>query len=304
MSSHPDADAFMRGYLRNPPDATTRLVFADWLEETGQPWNAAWAYYIRLKAEADRYPFGSHEWKELEEQASGYAPKIRARLTIPAKRFVGYPRSLLQLLPASNITVKLADFEIPQALLELMPESVARENVVLPLDLQGRVLLVVAADLDMPNPDWNHDRLEKLEFILNRTVVAVRGDADEIRDVMNLRYGQTETETVDSVLYIFPIEFDIRPGAPAGYGDEPQAVVQLVNTILRDARSRGADRVLISPLRGILMQFRVGGEWSHPERFPGRLRDAADRVARMVDDRYVFNQLGRATGRFICRLGP
>jgi len=80
--------------------------------------------------------------------------------------------------------------------------------------------------------------------------------------------------------------------------------VQLVNTILRDARSRGADRVLISPLRGILMQFRVGGEWSHPERFPGRLRDAADRVARMVDDRYVFNQLGRATGRFICRLGP
>ena len=36
MTSHPDADAFMRAILRDPADVTTRLVFADWLEETGE----------------------------------------------------------------------------------------------------------------------------------------------------------------------------------------------------------------------------------------------------------------------------
>jgi uncharacterized protein (TIGR02996 family) len=299
MSSHPDADAFMRTYLRNPPDVTTRLVFADWLEETGTPSNVAWAHYIRVQAEADRYECQSRERAEREAVADRYGRAIHAALAIPAKLFVGYPRSLLRLLPAANVTVQLADCAIPRAVLELMPESVARENLVLPLDLQGRVLLAAGADPTDP------DTVQKLEFILNRDVVLVRAEADDLRGAIDRHYGQTETETViGCVLYIFPIEFDIRPGAPAGYGDEPAPVVQLVNLILRDARSRGADRVLISPIRGAGVQFRESGEWSAREPLPARLMGAvAGRVARMVDDRYMFGQSGRATGRFLCRLG-
>src|SRR5207253_2266468 len=97
----------------------------------------------------------------------------------------------------------------------------------------------------------------------------------------------------------------ISPGAPAGYGDEDDTVVQLVNTILRDARSRGADQVRISPVGGVGVRFWEGGEWSPREPLPEQLLDAvAGRVAQMVDDRYVFEQSGRATGRFVCRLGP
>src|SRR5437764_15471902 len=106
MASHPDADAFMRGYLRTPQDVTARLVFADWLQETGRPWNVAWAYYIRAKAEADRHEPGSPGRAELEQQAAEYARRVEARLTIPASLFVGYPKSLLQLLPPQNITVR------------------------------------------------------------------------------------------------------------------------------------------------------------------------------------------------------
>jgi type IV pilus assembly protein PilB len=58
MSSHPDADAFVSAILRNPAEVTTRLVFADWLEETGDPSNVAWAQFIRLNVEADRHPAG------------------------------------------------------------------------------------------------------------------------------------------------------------------------------------------------------------------------------------------------------
>src|SRR5262245_29872251 len=124
ITTSAEADAFMRKYLARPTDVTARLVFADWLEETCEPHNAAWAYYIRLRAEADHYNFDSRERRELVRQADEYAPKIRANLTIPAALFVGYPKSLLQLLPAPNITVKLADFTIPPATLYYVPESV------------------------------------------------------------------------------------------------------------------------------------------------------------------------------------
>lgn len=299
MSSHPDADAFMRGYLRQPTEVTTRLVFADWLEETGRPWNRAWAQYIRLKADADCHMFGSVKRAVLERQATEYGCGVAARLTIPARLFVGYPRSLLQLLPAPNITVKLAGFEVPLAVVELMPESVARENLALPLDEQGSILLVA-----MPDPR-NDVTIQRLQFILNRDIVAVRGEPDDILAAINRHYGQSETESVDSVQYIFPIEFDIRPGARAGYGDEPNWVVQLVNSILRDARSRGAERVMVSPLGSVTMWSVAGGELPAPAPLPGHaIRPVAWRVARMVDDRYMLGHSGRATGRFICRLGP
>ena len=140
-----DANAFMRKYLSQPTDVTARLVFADWLEETAVSHNLAWAYYIRLKAEADRYGVNSRRRRELDRQAEEYVPKIRANLTIPATLFVGYPKSLLQLLPAPNLSVMLANFEVQLPVLELMPESVARDSLVLPLDMQGRTLLVAAA---------------------------------------------------------------------------------------------------------------------------------------------------------------
>src|SRR6266542_6112212 len=113
MQKHPDADAFIRSYLEHPTDATSRLVFADGLEETGEPHNTAWAHFIRRRIEADRHPPDSRERRELDREADSYAPRIRANLTIPAALFVGYPKSLLQLLPAPNITVRLADFAVP-----------------------------------------------------------------------------------------------------------------------------------------------------------------------------------------------
>lgn len=173
--------------------------FADWLDETGEAHNAAWASFIRLKAEADRHDFGSRERRELDRRADAFAPEIRARLTISAKRFVGYPESLLQLLPAPNITVRLAGFEVPLAVLELVPESVARENLVLPLDLQRNTLLFATTD------PHNDDTAQKLQFILNKHIVLVTAAHGEVLDRINHLYGQSETESVDSVSYESPI---------------------------------------------------------------------------------------------------
>src|SRR5262245_3793521 len=262
MFSHPDADAFMRKYLAPPTDTTTRLVFADWLEETGQSHNAAWAYYIRLKLEADSYPRNSRERYTLHRQAGEYAPKIRANLTIPAKLFVDYPRSFLQLLPAANITVRLANFEIPLAVLELMPESVVRENLVLPLDLQGNTLLAATVD------PHSYDTAQKLEFILDKEIVLVGAARDEMQEVINRHYWH-ETESVDSVLSENPDPLTVILESPAFelVTDPDSPVVRLVNLIIQEAINLHADRILIVPdPDSVAVRYRIEDEWVERDR--------------------------------------
>ena len=65
-----------------------------------------------------------------------------------------------------------------------MPESVARENLVLPLDLQGNYLFVATAD------PTNSDTIQKLEFILNKDLVALRSSREAIESGIDSHYGQ------------------------------------------------------------------------------------------------------------------
>jgi type IV pilus assembly protein PilB len=311
MPSHPDADAFMRGYLCAPTDVTARLVFADWLEETGRPWNRAWAYYIRLRAEADRHPPVGKERRELEREAAGYASKIRARLTIPAALFVGYPKSLLQLLPGPNITLRLGGFEVPRATLEFMPEAVARENSIVPLDHhQPGVLLVAAAD------PHNDKTLQRLRYILARdVVVAVRAAADDITAAINRHYGQTDLEVVDSVLIDFTHEavFDATP-APTRLLPRPlppslttavtRPIADLVRHIVTEAGRAGAERVRFVPSSlGLSVRYRRDGEWVHWDHLPNPLGPLITaRLARMAGVEHDLEVSQRADGEF--QLGP
>jgi hypothetical protein len=109
--------------------------------------------------------------------------------------------------PASNLLRHVRD----KAVLELIPESVARQHVVLPLRLEGETLVVAAAD---PNNILVRDQLT---FILNKKIKLVGLPRADIIDAINEHYGQTHTESVDSMLCEFTdTELDLaEPGPPA-----------------------------------------------------------------------------------------
>ncbi len=65
-----DADAFQRAILAEPAADLPRLVYADWLDETGDPANAARAEYIRLQCEAAGLSDFDHRRHLLEQRAS------------------------------------------------------------------------------------------------------------------------------------------------------------------------------------------------------------------------------------------
>jgi type IV pilus assembly protein PilB len=266
MRSHPDADAFIRAILHDPADATTRLVFADWLEETGEPANVAWANYIRLSAEASHHPPDSNERRDREWRASRFAIDIRAKLSIPASTLVESDAPLRELLPTYHFEARLSGFSIPRPVLELVPESVARENLVLPLTEQGRVLLMA-----LPDPcDWG--LVDKLRFILNRDVVVVRADGEDIRAAINRHYGLTETESVDCVFYEFPpVEPDL-PLEEAAAAAGSDAVVRLVYRIIIGGIRIGADAISLTPEPPeATVRYRVAGNWVDSEPVSDRL---------------------------------
>src|SRR5262245_8166586 len=93
--------------------------------------------------------------------------------------------------------VAAADLNPPRAVVELVPESVVRENLILPLSLDGETLTCAAAD------PTNLLIQDKLSFILNKRVRLVPARPEAVRAAINRHYGQTVLESTDSMLREF-----------------------------------------------------------------------------------------------------
>jgi type IV pilus assembly protein PilB len=167
--------------------------------------------------------------------------------------------------------VDLNAVEIPKAVIELVPESVARENVVLPLELEGNTLKIITAD------PTNYDTVQKLQFILNKDIVPVLAVQEQIQEAINRNYGQTETESVDSMLVEFTdtaIEFTQTESMAslAAADDSDAPVVRLVNLIIQEAISLRASDIHIEPFADrVRVRYRIDGVLVERDAAPRRL---------------------------------
>jgi type IV pilus assembly protein PilB len=155
--------------------------------------------------------------------------------------------------------VDLAEVTIPPAIVELVPESVARENLVLPYALEGSVLKII-----MHDPS-DFATLEKLQFILQKELLPVLAPRDQIIEAINRHYGQTETESVDSMLAEFTdtaIDFTETEATQSGNTMEESdaPIVKLVNLIIQEAISLRASDIHIEPFADrIRIRYRIDG---------------------------------------------
>src|SRR5436309_359371 len=80
--------------------------------------------------------------------------------------------------------INLDGREISPSVIELVPESVARENMVIPLALEDDALVVAISD------PMAVEVLDKLRFILNRDIRVAIAPVDSIQTSINRHYGQ------------------------------------------------------------------------------------------------------------------
>ncbi len=173
--------------------------------------------------------------------------------------------------------VNLKEVVIPPAVVELVPESVARENSVLPMSEEEGTLKVIMSD------PQDYDTREKLRFILNRNIEIALAPREAISDAINRHYGQTEGESADSILQEFTdtaIDFtettDDSGAADDEEVDESSApVVRLVQLIITEAIQLRASDIHIEPFEDrVRIRYRIDGVLVERDSPPKRLLGA------------------------------
>jgi type IV pilus assembly protein PilB len=159
--------------------------------------------------------------------------------------------------------VNLSEVTIADNVIELVPESVARENNVLPLSEEEDSLKVIVCD------PYDIDTIEKLRFILNRKIDIALAPRERISEAINKYYTQIEGESADSVLQEFTdtaIDFtETESQTQTGGGNEAldensAPIVRLVHLMITEAVQLRASDIHIEPFEDVVrIRYRIDG---------------------------------------------
>ncbi|MDG1810005.1 MAG: GspE/PulE family protein, partial [Pirellulaceae bacterium] len=168
--------------------------------------------------------------------------------------------------------VDLTKAEVSDEVIELMPESVARENVVLPFeDDAGQLTVLISNPGDV-------DTMEKLRFILNRDIKIALAPRAHILESINRLYGQIEGESADSILQEFTdtaidftetVEEDMAGEESSDEGSAP--IVRLVNLMITEAVQLRASDIHVEPFEErVRIRYRIDGVLHERDKLPRR----------------------------------
>ena len=173
--------------------------------------------------------------------------------------------------------VDLAEVAIPENIIELVPESVARENNVLPLSEQEDSLKVIISD------PYDIDTIEKLRFILNRKIDIALAPRDRITEAINKYYTQVEGESADSVLQEFTdtaidfteTESQSQMSAQEAVDENSAPIVRLVQLMITEAVQLRASDIHVEPFEEVVrIRYRIDGILHKRDSPPRRLLGA------------------------------
>ena len=173
--------------------------------------------------------------------------------------------------------VDLKEVQIPDSVIELVPESVARENSILPMSEDDGALRVILSD---PN---DLDTIEKLRFILNRKVDVALAPRETIMEAINKYYGQIEGESADSMLQEFTdtaIDFtqtaeEQTTSSTEAVDENSAPVVKLVQLMITEAVQLRASDIHVEPFEDrVRIRYRIDGVLVERDSPPRRLLGA------------------------------
>ena len=172
--------------------------------------------------------------------------------------------------------VSLNEVAIPPSVVELVPESIARENAVLPLsESDGKLTVIISDPLDL-------DTIDKLVFILNRQIEIALAPRESILEAINRHYGQTVGESADSMLQEFTdtaIDFteteDEMAAGEEEIDEHSAPIVRLVQLLITEAVQLRASDIHIEPFEDrIRVRYRIDGVLVERDSPPRRLLGA------------------------------
>ncbi len=169
--------------------------------------------------------------------------------------------------------IELEGLQIPNSVVEMVTESMARENIVIPTGVDGDAVVIA-----MHNPN-NIEVLDKLRFVLNREIKVVMAPLESIQGAINRHYGQSETESVDSMISEFTetqIDFtSVEAAAAVSEEDDSAPIIRLANLIISEAVTMRASDIHVEPFEDrVRIRYRIDGVLIERDSPPKRLLGA------------------------------
>ncbi len=172
--------------------------------------------------------------------------------------------------------IDLDKADISPSVVELVPQSVARENVILPVDEHDDKLVVAVSD------PLALDLFDKLRFILNRKIECMLAPRTAINEAINKYYGQIEGESTDSMLQEFTdtaIDFteteDDAVKDDETVDESSAPVVRLVHLMIAEAVQLRASDIHVEPFEDrVRIRYRIDGVLVERDSPPRRLLGA------------------------------
>jgi uncharacterized protein (TIGR02996 family) len=297
-------EAFLQSILEAPDDDLPRQAYADWLLDQGDQRGEFIHIQCRLARETSESVRRQLEAREREllaaheEEWLGTLRPLLARWTfrrgfldavaVSAAAYIAH-EAIAWPATVRHVEVDLTGYTVPQEIIELVPESVARENVSIPIGSRSRVL-VMAMLLPL-----DASLRQQLEFTLNRHIEPIGASAEQVIEALNRHYGNSEVESVDTGVLLEYTE------PPFEYEADSVPVMRLVDLIFFEAAALGADQIHLRPEEAaVRITYRIGGELLERDTLSLRLFESVVARIRAIsalgpadDDGY---QMGRVHG--------
>ena len=172
--------------------------------------------------------------------------------------------------------VDLNSIRIPDEVIQLVPESVAREQNVIPIAEDGDALKVLISD------PLAFETIEKLRFILNRRIETALAPRQNIAEAINRYYGQVEGESADSMMQEFTdtqIDFTVTDESnrsnDEGVDEDSAPIVKFVHLMIQEAVQLRASDIHVEPFEDrVRIRYRIDGILVERDSPPRRLLGA------------------------------
>ncbi|MDP1563388.1 MAG: VIT domain-containing protein [Pirellulaceae bacterium] len=172
-----------------------RFLSFDSIPCSARNWQAAHVEEVGRKL-VQEGKISSDQWNDSQQQSVA-----TGRNAVEQAVSAGYISDSAVARTAANVArtpfIDLDQALVPENIVEQVPETVARENLILPVGEDGSNLVLATC-----NP-WDIDTIEKLRFILNRNVSIVTCAKEPLQNAINELYGQIDGASADSILQEF-----------------------------------------------------------------------------------------------------
>jgi len=207
---------------------------------------------------------------------------------------------------AANIPpIDLTKVNVNKEVLESVPEDVAREYCIFPVDRIGQIITVAVA-----NP-FDVLKLDDIRIITGCQLRLVVSTAEEIEKIRGKGY-QKETESVDGILGSFDDgdvelkETDVEEEGTdlSAISDEDSPIVKLVNKIILDGCNTGASDIHIEPFeKKVIIRFRKDGAMAEAMTLPKRMQNNITSRIKIMSKLDIAEKRKPQDGKFQMKIG-